>query len=53
MILTKKTSFAQIHVIALQTAVAMPRCNFITAIAGYVHIQQVAVTSNKHVHLEQ
>lgn len=53
MALTKETSFTQIHVIALQAAVAMPRRDFITAITGYVHVQQVTVTSHKHVHLQQ
>ena len=50
--LTQKTGFAKIHVVALQAAVTMPRSDFITPVARDVHVKEVTVTGNEHVHLE-
>ena len=48
---TQEAGFAEIHVAALQAPIAMPGGNLITAITGDVHVQQVTVARNKHVHL--
>lgn len=49
--LTEEAGLAKVHVHALQTSVAMPRCHSVTAIAGDHHIEQVTITSDEHVHL--
>lgn len=49
--LTEEAGFAEVHVHALQTAIAVPRSHPLTAVTGDHHIEQVTVASNEHVHL--
>lgn len=49
--LTEKAGLAEVHVHALQTSVAVPGCHPLTTITGDHNVEQVTVTSNKHVHL--
>lgn len=49
--LTKEAGLAEVHIHALQTSVAVPRCHPLTAVAGDDNIEQVTITCNEHVHL--
>lgn len=49
--LTEEACLAQVHIHALQTSVAVPRCHPFTAVTGNYDIEQVTITCNKHVHL--
>lgn len=49
--LTEEACLAQVHIHALQTAVAVPGCHPLTTITGDYDIEQVTITCNKHVHL--
>lgn len=50
--LTEEAGLAQVHVHALEAAVAVPRCHPLTAVTGDHHVEQVAVAGDEHVHLE-
>lgn len=49
--LTKEAGLAEVHVHALQTSVAVPRCHPLTAIARDHDVEQVTIAGNEHVHL--
>lgn len=50
-VLTEEAGLAEVHIHALQTSVAVPRCHPLTAVTGNDHIEQVTITGNEHVHL--
>lgn len=49
--LTEEAGLAEVHIHALQTSVAVPRCHPFTAVTGDHNIEQVTVACNEHVHL--
>lgn len=49
--LTEEAGLAEVHIHALQTSVAVPRCHPLTAVTGDHDIEQVTVARNEHVHL--
>lgn len=49
--LTEEAGLAEIHIHALQTSVAVPRCHPLTAVTGDHDIEQVTITCDEHVHL--
>ena len=49
--LTEEAGLAQVHVHALQAAVAVPGRHPLTAVAGDDHVEEVAVARDEHVHL--
>ncbi len=51
--LTEEAGLAQVHICTLQAPVAMPRCDPFAAVTWNLHIQQVAVACNEHVHLQR
>lgn len=49
--LTEEAGLAEVHIHALQTSVAVPRCHPLTAVTGDDNIEQVTVACNEHMHL--
>lgn len=49
--LTEEAGLAEVHVHALQTSVAVPRCHPLTAVAGDHNIEEVTIARDEHVHL--
>lgn len=49
--LTEEAGLAEVHIHALQTSVAVPRCHPLATVAGDDNIEQVTVACNEHVHL--
>lgn len=52
-VLTEEAGLAEVHVCALETAVAVPRGDPLAAVTRDLHIQQVAVARYEHVHLRE
>lgn len=51
--LTEEAGLAQVHVRALQTAVAVSGSDSLTSVTRDLHVQQITVPRNEHVHLQR